>query len=1016
MSDLTSADFDVYFKAVHGYEPYPWQSRLTRQVLAEEKWPTVIDLPTGTGKTAVLDTAIFALAARPAVFPRRIVFVIDRRIVVDQVYERAERISDKIKSASNGVLAELKARLSKLTDAEEPLGVAALRGGIPIDGEWARRPEQPWVMVSTVDQFGSRLLFRGYGVSERMRPVHAGLAGNDCLVILDEVHLSQAFAHTLREASSIGEIPSVCSVNADILPRRFQIVEMSATPANDGVNRFRLVQEDLEASPRLKKIAEARKRATLVEVGGTRPAHETVPKEVLRLLDKELRADDEKSVGVIVNRVRTARETHAALRAEGITAHLVTGRMRPLDRKRVLDEISQCVAPDRSLPLAERTVVVATQAIEVGADFSFDALITEAAPIDSLRQRLGRLDRRGTLAKSGRPARCWVLGVASALKPKFPDPVYGDSARVAWEELQAHAEDGEIDVGPGSDLFERLGKDALAPKAEAPLVLPTHIDAWSQTSPKPVADPPISEFLHGKESRREPDVSVVWRWDRSTDALVLVPPRPAEFLSVPISAVKSWLKGTAESPVADTATMAAEDGARSSRRDRGKQESAKRNLGRVVRWTRRAAEPTEELESVDDISPGDLIIADPMLGGLRHGTWDPGCRPTSTGETSDHEALVPVEDLGDQAQLAQAVRAVRLDRSTRATLRLDPRLHEGLLRQLRARVAVGGSEHSDAPALRMPSPEDERDAATTPRMAVDLWLSELQGLPPGELPDWMTRVVGHFRSYRRFDIEVIDAASAADYYVLVGRAVDPAILDESDEAASLTRTATPLRSHLEGVGAKAAEYGRRLGLSDELVDDLRLAGELHDLGKVDSRFQAQLHGHDPVRIAESTATGEWLAKSLPDARTRRRGWPPVRHEISSVALVQSHSEILGRAHHSDLVLHLVGTHHGFGRPLPQIKEDDDPQPLVAVGQFGDGGFRLCLSEDDASNVHGGSCDHMFMSASTDLAGTSLALDMADRFWRLQERYGHHGLAWLEAILRLADQQRSAEEERRGSDV
>ena len=1017
MSDLTSADFDVYFKAVHGYEPYPWQSRLTRQVLAEEKWPEVIELPTGTGKTAVLDTALFALAARPAVFPRRVVFVIDRRIVVDQVYNRAELIRSKIKGASGGVLLELKERFRQLTDADEPLGVAALRGGIPIDGEWARRPEQPWVMVSTVDQFGSRLLFRGYGVSERMRPVHAGLAGNDCLVILDEVHLSQAFAHTLRDASSTGEVPSVCSVNSDILPRRFQIVEMSATPANDRVNRFRLAQEDLEASPDLKRVAEAPKRATLVTVGGTRPAHVTVPKEVLRLLDKELRAHDEKSVGVIVNRVRTARETHAALRKKEIAAHLVTGRMRPIDRERVLDEISQSVAPDRSLPLEERTVVVATQAIEVGADFSFDALITEAAPIDSLRQRLGRLDRRGTLAaKSGSPARCWILGVASALKPKFPDPVYGDSARIAWEELQAHAEDGEIDVGPGSDLLERLDKDALAPKAEAPLVLPTHIDAWSQTSPKPVVDPPISEFLHGKESQREPDVSIVWRWDRSNDALALVPPRPAEFLPVPISAAKSWLKGTAESPVADTATMTVEDGARSSRRDRGERESAKRNLGGIVRWTRRAAEPTEKLESVDEISPGDLIIADPMLGGLSNGTWDPGCRPTSTGDTSDHEASVPVEDLGDQAQIAQTVRAARLHRGTRATLRLDPRLHEGLLRRLRARGAAGGSGDSDAPAFRMPSPEDERNASMSTRVAVDLWLSELHGLPSGELPDWMTRVVDHFRSDRRFDIEVIEAASATGYYVLVGRAVDPAILDESDDAPSLTRTATPLRSHLEGVGAKAAEYGRRLGLSDEIVGDLRLAGELHDLGKVDSRFQAQLHGHDPVRIAESAATGEWLAKSLPNARTRRRDWPPVRHEISSVALVQGHPQVLDRAHAPDLVLHLVGTHHGFGRPLPQIKEDDNPQPLVAVGQFEDGGFRLCLSEDDAPNVPGGSCDRMLMSASTDLAGTSLALDMADRFWRLQERYGHHGLAWLEAIFRLADQQRSAEEERRGNDA
>ena len=71
MGELTTADFDAYFKAVHGYEPYPWQSRLTRQVLDGDGWPDVIDLPTGVGKTAVLDTAVFALAVKPDTSPRR---------------------------------------------------------------------------------------------------------------------------------------------------------------------------------------------------------------------------------------------------------------------------------------------------------------------------------------------------------------------------------------------------------------------------------------------------------------------------------------------------------------------------------------------------------------------------------------------------------------------------------------------------------------------------------------------------------------------------------------------------------------------------------------------------------------------------------------------------------------------------------------------------------------------------------------------------------------------------------
>ena len=982
MAEFDAARFDAYFRAVHACEPYPWQTRLTQEVLASEQWPEVIELPTGTGKTAVLDTALYALAARPEVFPRRIVFVIDRRIVVDQVYERARRIRDRLSEARDGILAEMRERLNGphgLTDANKPLGVAALRGGIPIDGEWARRPEQPWVIVSTVDQFGSRLLFRGYGVSERMRPVHAGLAGNDCLVILDEVHLSTAFAQTLHDASSSGQVPFICAVNSDLLPRRFRVVEMSATPTKEQATRFKLTHNDLDGSVRLKRLVEASKRAGLVKVGGTRPAHETVPKKVLELIDKL--QDHEKSVGVIVNRVRTARTTHAALREKGMAAHLVTGRMRPIDKKRVLEAISRCVDPERRVPLDERTVVVATQAIEVGADFSFDALISEAAPIDSLRQRLGRLDRRGTLAEDrGEPARCWILGVESAMKPKSPDPVYGDAARLTWEEMGALAEDGEIEVGPGTDLLGRLSAEARAPRSEAPLLLPTHIDAWSQTSPQPIVDPPIDEFLHGKENGREPDVSVVWRWDCSDEALALVPPRPAEFLSVPVSAVRNWIRRAAEVPVADIAAGPSEELFARTVRDR---ESERGQLRLVRRWIGRQEGRTEEIARLEQIKPGDLIIADPMLGGLRHGTWDPESRSTENLDETGGDQPGPVDDLGDAAQFAYR---------RRATLRLDRRLFRG--------------HHG----LDVPSPQQERDASETPREAVKQWLSDIASLPSGSLPEWMAPVVEHFRTSALFDVELVpsDPDPQDDYYVLVERSVDPAVLDDFEDAPSLTGTTTTLGVHLAGVGARVADYGSRLGLTEELVQDLRLAAELHDLGKVDSRFQAQLHGHDPVCIAESD---EPLAKSRAGARTRSWQWPPVRHEFGSVALVKDNPAVLDRAHDADLVLHLVGTHHGFGRPLPQIRADGEPQLLTAAGRFLDGSFRLCpVGEDDspAQQDNGGA---LRMSASSDLAATPLALEMADRFWRLQERYGHHGLAWLEAILRLADHQQSAEEER-----
>ncbi len=924
---LTADDFIDFFRDVHDCDPFPWQRRLTAQVLGQGTWPKVIDLPTGTGKTAVLDTAVFVLAARPAVSPRRIVFVIDRRIVVDQVHERAQRIRDRVKEGKTPVLRRVREVLLMLSDGE-PLDVAALRGGIPMDNEWSHRPDQPSVMVSTVDQFGSRLLFRGYGVTPGMRPIHAGLAGNDCLVILDEVHLSVPFAETLAQ---------VAMWESKRLPRRFTVLEMSATPSNRNAERFRLESGDLDECQELRRRVRAVKEADLVLVKD----HDALPAKVVQIVKSIAKSQshggqDIHSVGVVLNRVKTARETYRTLEEAGCAAHLVTGRMRPLDREETLTRIGPAVEPDGQRQCDDLTVLVATQAIEVGADFSFDALITECAAIDSLRQRFGRLDRRGThFDRTGIAARAWILGPKSVVSASKSDPIYGDSVKATWEVLRRNAEKGPIDVGACSLLD--FSEKATAPKVSAPLLLKTHMDAWTQTSPEPIAQPSVEWFLHGiHDQDRMADVSLVWRRDRSPEVLRLVPPRQAEFLQVPIDAVKSWLARGPEVDVTDVVQVA-------SHRDEvvhlDNDDSAD-----WVRWSGFDSDP--ERIDIGEIRPGDVLVVDPTRGGLKAGTWDPSSEK-------------PVTDLGDAAQVAHG---------RRVTLRLDPSLLD-----------------TSPPAL----PGDEAEVDVAARERISQWLSQCQADPDGPLDRFseIARRLGH-----NFEVTAVfprNKTPDTGYYVLTGThastgksIVDAVTMDGSDESCSMTGSGITLQRHLDGVGNRAGRMAERLGLAAGLVDDLRLAGRLHDLGKVDERFQAQLVGGDPVELE---MLAEPLAKSRPGVHRVRRYPEGMRHEVASVAMIGSNDAVLETAHDKDLVLHLVGTHHGWGRPLPPVIEDPEPRMLTYT------------------------FDGHEMQVNSELVEGSLALDMADRFWRLVDRYGYHGLAWLEAILRLADHRQSAAE-------
>jgi CRISPR-associated endonuclease/helicase Cas3 len=509
VADLGQAEFPDFFRALWGYEPFPWQATLAERVLAQsgEPWPEAIAVPTSAGKTACIDVAVFALAARVEVSPRRIWFVVDRRVIVDEAHERARTLGGKLAEARDGIVFKVAERLRRISNSDEPLQAHLLRGGVYRDDGWARSPLQAAVISSTVDQFGSRLLFRAYGRSQRAWPIQAGLAGNDSLVLLDEAHCAKPFLETLRAVRHYRRI------GREPLPVPFHAVVMSATPPAEVTDRHGLTAED-RTHPELGPRLAAHKPARLLEAVGA-GKQETTESMARALADAAIALVDRdagrQAIVVFCNRVATARRAHELLEGrEGFDAPvLLTGRMRPIDKDDVVQQwLGRLGAgQSRDRRLERPVVVVATQTLEVGANLDFDGLVSECASLDALRQRMGRLNRMGRSID----ARGTLLVCEDALRGQ-DDAIYGKALAGTWKWLTGKAGvGGEVDFGveameailPSEGELEALN----APAAHAPVLLPSHLDALVQTWPVPTPSPDPALFLHGPD-RGAADVQV----------------------------------------------------------------------------------------------------------------------------------------------------------------------------------------------------------------------------------------------------------------------------------------------------------------------------------------------------------------------------------------------------------------------------------------------------------------------------------------------------------------------------
>jgi CRISPR-associated endonuclease/helicase Cas3 len=965
-------NFAAFFSALWGFDPFPWQTMLADQV-GTGRWPKVLDLPTASGKTACIDVALFALAMQGAepmerrTAPRRIWFVVDRRIVVDEAFNRARIIAEKLSAAQDGPLRVTADRLRQIAGTERPLAVARLRGGVLRDDGWARLPSQPAVITSTVDQIGSRLLFRGYGRSHLTAPIFAGLVANDSLVLLDEAHCAVPFVQTL------------CAVERyrtwaeEPLPSPFAFVVMSATPPAEIAESDRFPGADRDRAlddSRLRIRLGAKKQAALVELKARKNDNEDeLVVEATRRAREFIAKQGKQRVAVMVNRVATAGEIadalDKALKENGEPAYdvvLLTGRLRPYERDQIVERWKPFLKAHEPSPPHKPIILVSTQCLEVGADFSFDALVTEAASLDALRQRFGRLDRMGT---AGTSAAVIVVRARDADPGKSePDPVYGAALAKTWELLKTKAGDAQtIDFGVKAlrELLEDVGDLApyLAPTEDAPILLPAHLDLLCQTAPLPHPEPDVQQYLHGI-GRGAPDVMVVWRADLPKDetsswveTVAKCRPVSGEMLTAPLWRVRSWLR---EETTRDSGADV--EGAADRTDDGG-------GLCRpFLLWRGRRSKVAGD---ADEIAPGDVLVVPAAYGieGLARpgGIEGIGQEQTDLWELAMEAAGHPV--------------AVRLHRAL-----LSPWLACEPVRRLLDLVETPSIERAELQeaigAVLDYAPASAEDPAGPPSW----WLHLLKAARTGRVEP---HPAGGVILFAR-------AANAASE--------EPDLFADDDDLTCVAAAEQSLDEHSRLVQQTVEKLASRC-LPKALGPLVSDAAWWHDAGKLDERFQILLHQGDELAALSARQP---LAKSafIPATPAERRvlrqasGLPEgFRHEMLSVQLARTHMKLPGKEPLNDLCLHLIASHHGHARPLAPICED--PEPPNVSGKLGD--TALSLSGDERRSWIAHRVDS----------------GLAERFWRLTRRYGWWGLAYLEAILRLGDWYASGLRARDGAD-
>ncbi len=817
--------------------------------------------------------------------PRRLVWIVDRRVVVDQATSEAEELVLRL-SGEGQTLRSLRNTLLGLSltgSEDEALVISTLRGEREDNRLWSKDPSRAAIIVGTVDMVGSRLLFSGYRDGRSRRALHAGLLGHNALLINDEAHLTPAFASLLAK---LAEMQAQLGAENGL-----RVMRLSAT-SRTGQRYWPPSLAEDSKQPEFRKVLAAPKHLEIVPAG----------KGHARLLELAIAPGPLRTL-IFLRKPEDVREIATALahKLGDKSGRIIclTGTMRGFERDKlvrhpVFEEFAAAGRPSESCWL------IATSAAEVGVNISSDRLITVLDTADHLIQRFGRLNRFGETE-----GHAYLLVSDAELK----DAAQNESKQKDPRQSMALAYFREL-LSTANDISTARLFDS-PPPAEAcsgpPLEAQLHswlVDVWSQTSlGAHPARPAVEPWLHGKQEKY-PETYIAWREDvRDLSASGV----DIEDLELALAKYRVLAHERLREPTYQLQEKFAELAQKS---DLVTPLLCQKTDGSVSVLTLR--EVADKLQAAQ-LAYSELILP-PGLGSLNQGMFSPECSDAN----GSAELSAPYDLAG--CELDQTSGDVRYS-AKRACYRATPAEDGWQLQRL------GGL------------PADKREQ-------------------PVVLPDLQAGTLRDFASGRgwriQFRLEVPSAEGEDE--------PNPAVLLYFKQIAKNMSGSAPvlLQHHLDAVAERACALGERLGLPEEIKRALMLAGQLHDLGKQARIWQ---------RAASNPDDAPPVAKSATPMRPRMLAG--FRHELASLRHAERHLDEGVPAEVRDLALHLIAAHHGHARPGFERKAYD----------------RQHRRESER-----------------------LAIEAAQRFGRLQQRYGAWGLAYLETVFKAADALASANAE------